>query len=150
MGLLVIVFMMGQGFFVEPIIGLFGAFIGCVTSTRLMQRSVIKAYPHFADELACEEAIEEQEYGGEKGNHRGPQNLLDLLPEVFTREEAGMLRQRQGIRTGSLSFMLGNWKKRGYIEPSGEKPDDIGRQQFIKTETYLKLHPSMGSSQIVK
>ncbi|MEE1235645.1 MAG: hypothetical protein UHS50_08190, partial [Bacteroidaceae bacterium] len=62
------------------------------------------------------EAIEEQEYAGEKSQHRGPQNLLDLLPEVFTREEAGMLRQRQNIRTGSLSFMLSNWKKRGYIE----------------------------------
>lgn len=61
MGLLVMVFMMGQGFFVEPIIGLFGAFVGCMTSTRLMQRAVLKSYPHFADELACEESIEESE-----------------------------------------------------------------------------------------
>ena len=61
MGLLVMVFMMGQGFFVEPVIGLFGAFIGCITSTRLMQRFVIKAYPHFAEELACEASAEELE-----------------------------------------------------------------------------------------
>ena len=61
MGLLVMVFMMGQGFFVEPIIGLFGAFIGCMTSTRLMQRAVLKSYPHFADELACEESFEEED-----------------------------------------------------------------------------------------
>ena len=61
MGLLVMVFMMGQGFFVEPIIGLFGAFIGCMTSTRLMQRAVLKSYPHFADEQACEESFEEED-----------------------------------------------------------------------------------------
>ena len=94
------------------------------------------------------QAIEEQEYGGEKGNHRGPQNLLDLLPEVFTREEAGMLRQRQGIRTGSLSFMLGNWKKRGYIELYGEEmpQKDIHRQRYIKSESYLREHPQKGWS----
>ena len=61
MGLLVMVFMMGQGFFAEPIIGLFGAFIGCMTSTRLMQRAVLKSYPHFADEQACEESFEEKD-----------------------------------------------------------------------------------------
>ncbi len=55
MGLLVIVFMMGQGFFIEPVIGFVGAIFGCMVSTRLMQRSVIKAYPHFAEESACEE-----------------------------------------------------------------------------------------------
>ena len=47
------------------------------------------------------QAIEEQENAGMKNNAPGPQNLLDLLPEIFTREEAGMLRQRQGIRNGS-------------------------------------------------
>ena len=61
MGLLVIVFMMGQGFFMEPIIGFVGACIGCMVSTRLMQRYVLKIYPNFADELACEESIEEME-----------------------------------------------------------------------------------------
>ena len=94
------------------------------------------------------QAIEEQEYAGEKGNHRGPQNLLDLLPEVFTREEAGMLRQRQGIRAGSLTYMLSNWKKRGYIGIYGEEmpQKDIHRQRYIKSESYLKEHPQKGWS----
>ena len=89
------------------------------------------------------EAIEEQEYAGIKSTNRGPQNLLDLLPEIFTREEAGMLRQRQGIRTGNLSIMLSNWKKRGYIEIYGEEmpPKEIHRQRYIKSESYLKVHP---------
>ena len=42
MGLLVIVFMVGQGFYAEPFIGLFGAMCGCVVSTRLMQHFVVK------------------------------------------------------------------------------------------------------------
>ena len=61
MGLLVIVFMMGQGYFAEPIIGFVGACIGCMISTRLMQRYILKEYPNFANELACEESFEELE-----------------------------------------------------------------------------------------
>ena len=94
------------------------------------------------------EAIEEQEYAGERKNRPGPQNLLDLLPEVFTREEAGMLRQRQGIRTGNLTYMLSNWKKRGYIEIYGEEmpQKEIHRQRYAKTEAYLQKHPGAGWS----
>lgn len=54
MGLLVIVFMVGQGFYIEPFIGLIGAFIGCIVSTRLMQRFVVKAFPKFLEENAVE------------------------------------------------------------------------------------------------
>ena len=53
MGLLVIVFMVGQGFFVAPVIGLCGAVVGCIVSTRLMQRFVLKAYPQFKVEAAA-------------------------------------------------------------------------------------------------
>lgn len=59
MGLLVIVFMVGQGFYFEPFIGLFGAVVGCVVSTRLMQRKVLKACPQYADEPACGECVAE-------------------------------------------------------------------------------------------
>ena len=52
MGLLVMVFMVGQGYYIEPLVGLFGAFCGCIVSTRLMQYFVIKAYPSFATEDA--------------------------------------------------------------------------------------------------
>ena len=54
MGLLVIVFMVSNGFYIEPFIGLFGAFVGCIISTRLMQRFVIKAYPAYKEEVAAE------------------------------------------------------------------------------------------------
>lgn len=65
MGLLVIVFMVGQGFFVEPLIGLVGAFCGCIVSTRLMQRFVLKAFPAYAEELACESDGKSAEEKGE-------------------------------------------------------------------------------------
>lgn len=60
MGLIVIVFMMGQGFFKESLVGLFGAFCGCIVSTRLMQRFTLKAFPQYLTEEACE-GIEEEE-----------------------------------------------------------------------------------------
>ena len=60
MGLIVIVCMMGQGFFKESLIGLFGAFCGCIVSTRLMQRFTLKAFPQYLTEEACE-GIEEEE-----------------------------------------------------------------------------------------
>lgn len=60
MGLLVIVFMVGQGFYAEPFIGLFGAVCGCIVSTRLMQRFIIKSYPEYKEENVCEETEEVQ------------------------------------------------------------------------------------------
>lgn len=61
MGLLVMVFMVGQGFFWQPLVGFFGAFCGCVISTRLMQYFVVRNFPHYAEELAYE-----QEEGAKK------------------------------------------------------------------------------------
>ena len=87
------------------------------------------------------EAIELQEYGEETKKLRGPRNLLDLLPEVFTYEEAGMMRKRQNILTGTLAKMIFNWKDRGYIElMEGEDETSISRK-FRKTKVYLDKHP---------
>lgn len=59
MGLLVIVFMVGQGYTYEPFIGLIGAFCGCIVSTRFMQHFVLKAYPKYLEENV--NSIEEEE-----------------------------------------------------------------------------------------
>jgi hypothetical protein len=67
MGLLVIVFMIGQGYYAEPFIGFFGAICGCIVSTRLMQRYVLKAYPEFEFEDVCaDKDIEVQTTDDEK------------------------------------------------------------------------------------
>jgi len=71
MGLIVIIFMIGQGFFVEPLIGFFGAFVGCVVSTRFMQYFVIKAYPQYATEDVVDESeLEEHEPKDEKKENK--------------------------------------------------------------------------------
>lgn len=80
MGLLVMVFMVGQGFFWQPVIGFVGAFCGCIVSTRLMQYFVIKNFPHFATEdvVADEAAIKKEEVKEEKsGFVRVLNSLLD-------------------------------------------------------------------------
>lgn len=63
MGLLVMVFMVGQGFFWQPLVGFFGAFCGCVISTRIMQYFVIRNYPSFLTEdvVADKLAVEKEE-----------------------------------------------------------------------------------------
>jgi len=56
-------------------------------------------------ELAQETAIQ----------HRsGPQNLLDLLPDEFTKEDFRLMRQRQG-KHGDGNSTLRCWQARGYI-----------------------------------
>lgn len=78
MGLLVIVFMVGQGFYVEPFIGLFGAVCGCIVSTRLMQRFIIKSFPEYKDE---EVLVAVQEVKAEDDEEKKPmfQRILDSL-----------------------------------------------------------------------
>jgi hypothetical protein len=67
MGLLVIVFMVGQGFYAEPFIGLFGAMCGCIVSTRLMQKFTLKLHPEYRDEQVCpEEELKEDNVETEK------------------------------------------------------------------------------------
>lgn len=49
MGLIVIVFMTGHGYGTGALIGFVGAIIGCIISTRLMQRFTLKAYPEMKE-----------------------------------------------------------------------------------------------------
>ncbi|MFA6199354.1 MAG: nucleoside recognition domain-containing protein [Bacteroidales bacterium] len=50
MGLVVIIFMAGRGFASGAVVGLIGAVIGSIVSTRIMQRMTIKAYPELKTE----------------------------------------------------------------------------------------------------
>ena len=46
---------------------------------------------------------------------RGPSNLLLMLPDEFSREEATLLRQRCGMTSKGTANMLCQWVHRGYI-----------------------------------
>ena len=83
--------------------------------------------------------IEMAEMAQSNVKRSGPQNLLELLPDVFTREELQRLRQKMGVDKGRISNMLNMWKSRGYIEPRGtDVPvSEINRQQYAKTQWYL-------------
>lgn len=59
----------------------------------------------------------------------GPQNLLELLPDEFTKEQYHQMRQQQG-KSGDGESTLRSWQSRGHIvydEVSG---------RFCKTEEY--------------
>ena len=67
----------------------------------------------------------------------GPQNLLDLLPDEFTKEQYNQMRQQQG-KTGDGNSTLRSWMKRGHIihdEVSG---------RYCKTETYKQKFGGKG------
>ena len=73
----------------------------------------------------------------------GPQNLLDLLPDEFTREQYQLMRQNQG-RSGSGDSTLRTWATRGYIAL------DAASGRYIKTEEYLRKFGSRSSELIVQ
>ena len=82
--------------------------------------------------------MDEAEIAMRRQGHRGPQNMLDMLPDEFTREEVHLLRQSQGITTGSTSKMLSNWKHRGYITLFSNSLPGSGEEVYRKTGLYLK------------
>jgi len=92
MGLIVIIYMIGQGYFAAPLIGLFGAFCGCIVSTRMMQHLLIKAHPNFATENAVElsEVAEQQEAVKEEEKTLFTRILNSLLDGGRTGVDVGM------------------------------------------------------------
>ena len=61
----------------------------------------------------------------------GPQNLLELLPDEFTKEQYHQMRQQQG-KSGDGESTLRSWQNRGHIvfdEVSG---------RYVKTEAYKR------------
>ena len=61
----------------------------------------------------------------------GPQNLLELLHDEFTKEEYRLMRQQQG-KSGNGDGTLRSWQARGYIAY------DSVSGRYVKTEEYLR------------
>ncbi|MBR7176496.1 MAG: hypothetical protein IKD32_04260 [Bacteroidales bacterium] len=59
MGLVVIMFMMGKGYLNAALVGLLGAVIGSIISTRLMQRFILKSRPDLDVEISEEKGNEQ-------------------------------------------------------------------------------------------
>jgi hypothetical protein len=60
MGLVVIMFMMGKGYLSAALVGLLGAVVGSIVSTRLMQRFILKSNPELDVEISEKEGDEEK------------------------------------------------------------------------------------------
>ena len=81
---------------------------------------------HFFGEQVKEEKLREK-----VGKQRGRQNLLELLPNTFTLQDAQEVRRLQGMDEGGCRQMISSWTFRGYIE--AEPTMGV----YIKTEKYL-------------
>ena len=62
------------------------------------------------------DAIAKAEDGGVKSSRRGPANLLQLLPDEFSYQEAMVIRLEYGLGQKGTRVMINNWVHRGYIE----------------------------------
>ena len=78
MGLVVVAFMTGLGFGRGALVGLVGAFLGSIVSTRLMQRFTLKAYPDM-DEPVAQASGDEQQISFKSEGSIGQRFLNSLL-----------------------------------------------------------------------
>lgn len=85
MGLVVIIFMMGKGFLNAALVGLLGAVIGSIVSTRLMQRFILKSRPDLDVDVSPEEGDEQQISFKTEGNV-----FLRLLNSVLDGGKSGV------------------------------------------------------------
>ena len=76
--------------------------------------------------------IEAANSGNERMGTRGPRNLLDLLPDEFTTEDALQVRVKQGMGSDKkkCSHMIHQWVYRNYVS-------QITDHSFIKSEKYV-------------
>lgn len=88
MGLLVMVFMIGQGFMWEPLVGFVGAFFGCIVSTRIMQYFVVKNYPNFAVEDVVPD--EEKDHMREEEEESGKSLFVRVLNSLLDGGKSGV------------------------------------------------------------
>ena len=57
---------------------------------------------------------------GERIANRGPRNLLELLPDEFTLDDARRVRKQQGKDEQKTIFMIRNWMNRNYVIQNSE------------------------------
>jgi len=62
------------------------------------------------------EAIEQADYIDDSKPRRGPRNLLELLPDEFSLQDAINIRRQQGMDGKGTKNMLYQWTHRGYIK----------------------------------
>ena len=79
------------------------------------------------------EDIERANQEGERIGTRGPRNLLELLPDEFTIEDAKRVRKQQGMNESRTKKMIAIWKSRHYVS-------QISDFSFIKSDKFKIKH----------
>ena len=93
MGLLVIVFMIGQGYFAAPFIGLIGAASGGIIATRLMQYFICKKYPEYRtkDAISAQEIeLIEKESMQKADEEEKPNTFIRVLNALLDGGKSGV------------------------------------------------------------
>lgn len=90
MGLLVIIYMVSLGYTVEPLIGFFGAIIGCVVSTRCMQYFILRSHPDYKDLMAVDEVYDEIKKTEEEGKNKEESLFTRILNAVLDGGKGGV------------------------------------------------------------
>ena len=84
----------------------------------------------FGDDIASEE-------GEPISAKKTPRSLLDMLPTVFTYEEAVAVRRKAGLKSEGTKNMLRVWRSRGFV-------DSADNQQFTKLDKTNKKRQGEG------
>lgn len=90
MGLLVIIYMVSLGYMVEPLIGFVGAIIGCVVSTRCMQRFILRSHPDYRDLEAIDEVYDEIKKTEKEGKNKDESLFTRILNAVLDGGKGGV------------------------------------------------------------
>lgn len=90
MGLLVIIYMVSLGYMVEPLIGFVGAIIGCVVSTRCMQRFILRSHPDYRDLEAIDEVYDEIKKTEKEGKNKDETLFTRILNAVLDGGKGGV------------------------------------------------------------
>ncbi len=90
MGLLVIIYMISLGYTVEPLIGFFGAVIGCIVSTRCMQSFILRSHPDYRDMEAIDEVYDEIKKTEAEGKNKEDSLFTSILNAVLDGGKGGV------------------------------------------------------------
>ncbi len=87
------------------------------------------------------EAIEEANHCSQSSGRRGPRNLLELLPNEFTMEDAVRIRREQGLLRQGAQDMIRMWRNRGYIEErTNEQLNSFGKPNEQSEDSLQLCH----------
>jgi len=76
------------------------------------------------------EAIEQADYIDDSKPRRGPRNLLELLPDEFSLQDAINIRRQQGLDGKGARKMINQWAHRGYILCGDGDGDGYSKVKF--------------------